>query len=111
MTDRGELTRLRAEVDRIDLQLVELMAARQTLVQAIAGVKGDPARVRDPRREEAILARVGRASIGAGLSLDIALPVWRRLLEVSVEYERALLTGGGGPVREGGCCGCRGPGS
>ena len=47
MTDPVRLQRLRAEVDDIDLQLVQLMAARQRLVEAVAAVKGDVRRVRD----------------------------------------------------------------
>ena len=100
-----ELARLRAEVNRIDSRLVDLMAARQALVEAIAAVKGDPSRVRDREREEAVIARVGQAARRAGLSLDIALPVWRRLLDASVAHERAVLAAREG--RPDTCCGCR----
>jgi isochorismate pyruvate lyase len=107
MSDPHELARLRAEVDRIDLRLVDLLAARQRLVEAVAAVKGDPDRARDRRREETILAGVARAAVAAGLSPAIALPVWRRLLEVCVEHERRLLTPARGAEPGDACCGCR----
>ncbi len=105
MTDDTRLHQLRTEVDRIDLQLVGLMAARQRLVEAVAAVKGDARRVRDRERERAILARVRDAALAAGLSPAIALPVWDRLLEVSVKHERRVLSLS--DDREATCCGCR----
>ena len=108
MTDQTELNRLRREVDGVDLQLVDLLAARQRLVEAVAAVKGDAGRVRDREREQAILARIGEAALGAGLSPGIALPLWDRLLEVSVEHERRVLIRSH-PSRAGAsCCGCEG---
>jgi len=105
MTDPVRLQRLRAEVDDIDLQLVQLMAARQRLVEAVAAVKGDVRRVRDRARERAVLARVRDAALAAGLSPAIAVPVWDRLLDASVKHERRILAAAGEP--EAACCGCR----
>lgn len=109
MTEQSRLQVLRTEVDRIDLQIVDLLAARQRLVKVVAGVKGDPRRVRDREREQAILARVGEAALMAGLSPAIALPVWGRLLEVSVKYEREILARSDDRRPEAACCGCRHP--
>lgn len=108
MIDQNELSRLRAEVDHIDLQLVDLLAARQRVVEAVAAVKGDRVQVRDREREQAILGRIGEAALGAGLSTGIALPLWERLLEVSVEHERRVLARSPAPGAEASCCGCRG---
>ena len=108
MIDQAELSRLRTEVDHIDLQLVELLAARQRVVEAVAVVKGEGVQVRDREREQAILARIREAALGAGLSPAIALPLWNRLLEVSVEHERGVLARSPAAATGASCCGCQG---
>ena len=107
MIDRARLERLRIEVDRLDDKLVELVAARQRLVEAVAEVKGRGAPLRDRVRERAILARIRAAARDAGLSPRIAVPVWRRLLDVSVEHERRILARSEDAAA---CCGCSGSG-
>lgn len=106
MIDHARLEALRAELDGVDARMLELMAARQRLVEAVAGVKGRDAPLRDRVREQAILARISAAAVDAGLSPKIAVPVWRRLLEVSVEHERRVLERAEDAAA---CCGCRDP--
>lgn len=110
-TAQAELDRLRTEVDHLDRILVHGLAERQRLVEAVARLKGDPSRVRDPARVEAVLANVLTAAEGAGLSPDIALPVWRVLVERSAAHEADLLHGRvapAAPLAAAVCCGCDG---
>lgn len=102
-----ELMRLRARIDRLDRVLVRRLAERQRLVEAVALLKADPCRVRDPARMERVLANVERAAAVEGLSAAIARPVWRELMDRSAEHEAALLRGflPAGPPDA--CCGCR----
>ena len=106
MIDHARLEALRGELDGVDARMLELMAARQRLVEAVAEVKGRHAPLRDRVRERAILARISAAAVDAGLSPKIAVPVWRRLLEVSVEHERRVLERAEDAAA---CCGCRDP--
>lgn len=106
MIDHARLEALRAELDGVDGRMLELMAARQRLVEAVAAVKGRHTPLRDRTREQAILARIRAAAVEAGLSPKIAVPVWRRLLEVSVEHERRVLERSEDAAA---CCGCRDP--
>jgi chorismate mutase len=94
----------RDQLDALDRNIVRVLARRQRLVEGIAGLKGDPARVRDPARVEAVLANVLQAAGAAGLSADIAEPVWRLLVERCAEHEVVWLEAD----REdpGNCCGC-----
>lgn len=87
----AELERLRRRIDRIDTALVRLLAARQRKVELIALIKGDPERVRDPRRVAEVLRKVQAEARRAGLSERIVEPVWRELLEGSAREEQALL--------------------
>ncbi|MDI1282184.1 chorismate mutase [Brevundimonas sp.] len=90
---RPELSVRRARIDRIDILLVRLIAARQRQVAHIAHLKCGPDGVRDPQRIAAILERVRGAARRFGLDEAIAIPVWRELLERSALAQQALLRG------------------
>lgn len=98
---RARLSGLRTELDALDRRTVEVLARRQRLVETIAWLKGDPAKVRDPERVEAVLANVLEAAGDFGLSPAIAEPVWRLLVELCAEHEAVLLE-----VPRDSCCGC-----
>ena len=99
------LTTLRTELDDLDRRTVETLARRQRVVEAIARVKGDPTRVRDPERVEAVLANVLQAAGLAGLSAAIAEPVWRVLVERCADHQAAWLRARPTAPRDT-CCGC-----
>lgn len=103
------LADLRVELDALDRRTVEALASRQRLVEEIARLKGDPARVRDPERVEAVLANVLQAAHASGLSAAIAEPVWRLLVELCAEHEASCLQAPTETPRDS-CCGCdKGP--
>lgn len=102
-----EMMQLRQQIDQLDRALVRRLAERQRLVEAVARLKADPGRVRDPVRIEAVLANVARAAAADGLSRAIAEPVWRELMDRSADHEAALLRAAPSPEPDGACCGCR----
>lgn len=102
-----ELMRLRARIDQLDRALVRRLAERQRLVEAVARLKVDPDRVRDPARIERVLANVIQVAAVRGLSRAIVEPVWRELMDRSADHEVALLTGASPAEPDGACCGCR----
>lgn len=108
MTDSMELLRLRREVDLVDLGLIDLLATRQRLIVAAAAVRGDRAPIQDLEREAAVLAGIEAAAPSAGLSPEIALPVWTAILEASLGYERRIRSGGPALAENGTCCGACG---
>lgn len=81
------MTDVRAEIDRIDRALVRLMAERQTFMEAAARIKGDRTIVHDRARIEDVVAKVLKAAEAEGLSLSIAEPVWRTMIDRSIAYE------------------------
>jgi isochorismate pyruvate lyase len=80
---------VRAGVDALDEALVRLLAERQAYMDAAARIKTDRAAVRDQARVEQVVQRVIAASARAGLDPSIAEPVWRELIERSIQYELA----------------------
>ena len=78
---------VRYEVDRLDRLLVEILAERQSFMDAAARIKPNREAVRDEPRIEQVVSNVLKASKEHGLAPEIAEPVWRLLVEKSIAYE------------------------
>jgi isochorismate pyruvate lyase len=87
--DCTTMTEVRAGVDALDRALVVLLAERQGYMDAAARIKQDRAVVHDAARIEDVVAKVKAAAEAAGLSQDIAEPVWRLLIDRCIAYEFA----------------------
>jgi len=81
------MAELRAEIDRIDRVLVRLLSERQRYIERAAEIKADRAAIRDEARIEDVIAKVLAEARKAGLSAEIAEPVWRALVERSIALE------------------------
>ena len=83
------MVEVRAGVDALDRTLVELLAERQRYMQAAARIKPSRDVVHDDARIEDVVAKVLAAAAAAGLSPDIAEPVWRTLIDRCIAHEFA----------------------
>ena len=98
--DCHSLAQLRALIDRIDRDLVRLLALRQSCIDRAVVLKqyeGLPARI--PARVEEVVERVREAAEQEGFDADLGEALWRRLIEWSIEREEvqlAKLDGRGG---------------
>lgn len=78
---------VRAGVDEVDRMLVALVARRQGYMDAAARIKPSRAVVRDEERIQQVLTNVKAEAERQGLSLGIAEPVWRELMERCIAHE------------------------
>jgi isochorismate pyruvate lyase len=85
--DCSTMAEVRIGVDALDRLLVAVLAERQRYMAAAARIKQDRAAVRDNARIEDVVAKVRAAARDAGLSEDIAEPVWRTLIERCIAHE------------------------
>ena len=85
--DCRRMSDVRAEIDRIDRRLVELMAERQGYIEAAARIKPCADEVRLEWRIEDVVAKVLKEAEARGLSKRIAEPVWRELIDRCIEHE------------------------
>jgi isochorismate pyruvate lyase len=81
------MSEVRAEIDRLDRLLVGLLAERQAYIEAAARIKPCADEVRLQWRIDDVLAKVLMESERRGLSKRIAEPVWRELMDRSIELE------------------------
>ena len=83
---------VRAEIDRIDGQLVALLRERTGYIDRAAELKpglGLPARIDD--RVEEVVAKVRASAVARGVDPDLAEALWRRLIDWSIAREEVVL--------------------
>ncbi|MCB2098612.1 MAG: chorismate mutase [Parvularculaceae bacterium] len=85
--DCQEMDEVRREIDRLDRQLVRLIAERQGYIEAAARIKDRESDVRVEWRIEDVVAKVLATADREGLSKRIAEPVWRELIERCITHE------------------------
>ncbi|MEN0651573.1 MULTISPECIES: chorismate mutase [Hyphobacterium] len=85
--DCQTMAEVRDGVDALDRQLVALIAERARYMEAAARIKPGRDTVRDDWRVNDVLTKVKAEAAKAGLPVSIAEPVWRELVERSIQYE------------------------
>jgi isochorismate pyruvate lyase len=85
--DCRTMAEVRQGVDALDRALVTLLAERQRYMNAAARIKPSRDVVHDDARIEDVVAKVLAAAGPAGLSADIAEPVWRTLIDRCIAHE------------------------
>jgi len=83
----ASMAELREAIDALDARLVALLAVRQAYIERAAQLKTGRDQVRDAERIEDVVAKVIAEGRRAGLSAEIAEPVWRTLIEASIRHE------------------------
>ncbi|MEU5989884.1 chorismate mutase [Spirillospora sp. NPDC047418] len=83
------LDEVRARIDRIDGELVRLLAERQGLVRSAAAFKADERAVRAPDRVERVVALARQRAADAGLAPEVAEAVWRSMIAAFIDLELA----------------------
>jgi isochorismate pyruvate lyase len=81
------MTQVRAGVDSVDAQLVELLVVRFAYMDAAARIKTDRDAVRDEARKQQVLKNVQDAASGSGIPVEVVADLWERLVEASITYE------------------------
>lgn len=86
------MVHIRAEIDALDEQLVQLFARRAGYIDRAAEIKATvdlPARI-TPRVEE-VVGNVRRHALSYGLPPDLVEKLWRRLIDWSIAREESRL--------------------
>ena len=84
---KKSMKEVRSEIDQIDKELVSLLAKRQKYVENAALIKKDRNLIIDEPRIEEVISNIKKFSSSSGLSDAISEPLWRKLIELSIEHE------------------------
>jgi isochorismate pyruvate lyase len=93
----ADMRDVREAIDALDDRLVALIAERARYSERAAALKpalGIPALA--PERVSEVLSRVEARAAAVGAPGDLALTLWRAIIEWSIERERALMREHGG---------------
>ena len=85
--DCRTMTDVRAGVDALDRQLVDLLALRFGYMRAAARIKPERGAVRDEARKAAVIAQARERAAEAGLPAEAIAALWDALVEASIAYE------------------------
>lgn len=89
--DCENMDQLRAEIDRLDTALVELLAERHTYVQQTVRLKADASEANVPWRVEQVVERVRAKADDVGVPPDLCDALWREMIAFNIRYEEAKL--------------------
>ncbi len=87
---------VRAEIDRIDRALVDLVAERFTYVDRAWQLKAAPEEAVVPWRIQQVVDRVRARAAEKGLPPELAEALWRQMIGWFIQYEEEHLRRGGG---------------
>ena len=98
--DCRDMSEVRAEIDRIDLALVDLIADRFGYVDRAWQLKTSPGEANVPWRIQQVIDRVKGRAKEKGLPPELTEALWRQMIGWFVQYEeeklRRQLEGNGG---------------
>ena len=88
MTPCTSLNEVRAHIDRIDGQLVALIAERGAYVRQAAAFKTSASEVPAPQRVAQVLAKVDVLAVELGAERAVVEATWRAMIAAFIEVER-----------------------
>lgn len=89
--DCRDMDEVRAEIDRIDQALVDLIGKRFTFVDRAWQFKQSPAEARVPWRIQQVIDRVRARAEDQGLPPELAEALWRQMIGWFIQYEEEKL--------------------
>ena len=84
----GSLADVRANIDRVDEEIVELLAERAAYVRQAAQFKTDAAAVADPLRAERVVAQARGFALDRDLDPDLIEGIYRELIAGFIRLEQ-----------------------
>jgi isochorismate pyruvate lyase len=89
--DCANMEEVRAEIDRIDAALVDLIGERFTFVDRAWQLKQSPAEAWVPWRIQQVIDRVRARASEKGLPPELAEALWRQMIGWFIQYEEEKL--------------------
>jgi isochorismate pyruvate lyase len=90
--DCTNMDEVRAEIDRIDAALVDLIGERFDFVDRAWQLKQSPAEARVPWRIQQVIDRVRARASERGLPPELAEALWRQMIGWFIQYEEEKLS-------------------
>lgn len=89
MKDCSNLEELRAEIDKVDDRIVDLIAERNRYIHQASKFKKSVDEIKADERIEAVINRVRHRALTEGLSPNMMTEIYRMMIDEMVEAEIA----------------------
>jgi len=89
--DCANMTDVRAEIDRVDQALVDLLAERWTYVDRAWFFKRSPEEASVPWRNRDVIEKVKSRATQSGMPPEMAEALWRLIIGWGIQYEEERL--------------------
>ncbi|QWU15799.1 isochorismate pyruvate lyase [Paenibacillus sophorae] len=90
MKSCGSIEEVRANIDRLDRQIVALLCERHLYVNKAAAFKKDADAVKAPQRVEQLIAKIRTTAAEHGGDPDIMEQIYRGIVSAFIEHELRL---------------------
>lgn len=90
MPECKNLAEVRENIDRLDRQIVPLLAERASYVEQAAGFKATKAAVVDSARIEQIVLKVRHMAIEEGMAPDLVEHIYRSMIDAFIIHEARI---------------------
>jgi isochorismate pyruvate lyase len=94
--DCENMEQVRAEIDRLDAAILDLVAERFGYVDRAWQLKTRKEEATVPWRIQQVIDRVRARAMDKGLPPELAEAMWRQMIGWFIQYEEEKLTQGGG---------------
>ena len=82
---------IREEIDRLDRELIALLAERFAYVRRMAEIKQAPTEAHAQDRIDDVLDKVAAEAEAVGLDRNLIRDMWRSLIDWNIDYERRTI--------------------
>jgi isochorismate pyruvate lyase len=89
--DCQSMSEVRAEIDRVDRALVDLLAERWTYVDRAWFFKSTPEEASVPWRNKEVIQKVRERANKKGMPAEMAEALWRLIIGWGIQYEEERL--------------------
>ncbi|MGI8853057.1 MAG: chorismate mutase [Methyloceanibacter sp.] len=89
--DCKDMDQVRAEIDRIDVALVDLIGERFAYVDRAWQLKQSPVEAIVPWRIQQVIDKVRARAVEKGLPPELAEALWRQMIGWFIQYEEEKL--------------------
>ena len=90
--DCQTMEELRAEIDRVDGEMIDLLAERWRYVSRVSDFKAGPDEASVPWRNDEVIANVVKRAEAEGAPGSLAEEIWRLIINRAIAYEKDKLT-------------------
>ncbi len=90
--DCATMDEVRAEIDRVDQALVDLLAERWTYVDRAWFFKRSPDEASVPWRNKDVVDKVSKRAGEKGMPPEMAESLWRMIIGFGIQYEEERLS-------------------